>query len=163
MGRRRGPPICRSQHISLAPPTRPLDSPKPQAPVALTIMNSKKHAASYYPCPIKASSIFVPQPPPVPVYYARNPVRLTFEDADWGTLTDDEESGSGKELSSRSLVPTKPLIRPKPAEMSTRDLLSFGKPLSSALGALGTAAKVKGCGLESNTEQHQHPSPGELK
>lgn len=97
------------------------------------------------------------------MYYARNPVRLTFEDADWGTLTDDEESGSEQELSSRSLVPTKPFIRPKPAEMSTRELQSFGKPLSSALGVLGTTEEVKDCGLESNTEQHQHPSPGELK
>jgi hypothetical protein len=122
-------------------------------------MNTKKPAASYYPCPVKASSIFVPQPPPIPMYYARNPVRLTFEDADWGTLTDDEESGSEQGLSSRSLLPTKAFIRPNAAGMSPHAL---GTPLGSAPGALGTAAEVKHCGVESNTEQRQRPTPGKL-
>ena len=124
-------------------------------------MITKKPAASYYPCPVKASSIFVPQPPPIPMYYARNPVRLTFEDADWGALTDNEDSGSERELSSCSLVPTKPLIRPKPAEVSIRDLRSFGKPPASALGAFGTTEEVKHDEGALSTDQRQHSTPGE--
>ena len=125
-------------------------------------MTTKKPAASYYPCPIKASSVFVPQPPPIPMYYARNPVRLTFEDADWGTLTDSEDSGSEQGLSSCSLVQTKPPIRPKPAEMSIRDLQSSGKPLARALGALGTAAEVKHYEKNLSADQSQRSTPGEL-
>ena len=92
------------------------------------------------------------------MYYARNPVRLTFEDADWGTLTDDEESGPEQTLSSRSPVPTKTVIRPEPAEMSTCDLQSFGKPLDSAL---RTATEVNRCEEKSTTDQRQRPTPGE--
>ena len=93
------------------------------------------------------------------MYYARNPVRLTFEDADWGTLTDNEDSGSEQELSSCSLVPT---IRPKPAEVSIRDLRSFGKPLASALGALDTAEEIKHYEEQLSADQRQHSTPGEL-
>jgi len=92
------------------------------------------------------------------MYYARNPVRLTFEDADWGTLTDDEESGSERELSSHSLIPANAFIRPMPAEMSP----SSGKPLITTPGVFGTAAEVKHCGVELNTEQRQHSTPGKL-
>ena len=141
--------------------TTPRFSSTPVYTAALTIMNTKKPAASYYPCPVKASSIFTPQPPPVPMYYARNPVRLTFEDADWGTLTDNEDSGSEQELSSCSLVPTEPLIRPKLAEVSIRDLRSFGKPLASALSASGTAEEVKH-NEELSADQRKHSTPGEL-
>ena len=122
-------------------------------------MNIKKPAVSYHPCPIKASSIFTPQPPPIPMYYARNPVRLTFEDADWGTLTDDEESESKQELSSRTFVPTKPFLRLKSAEMPTCGLHGVGKPLANTLCA---AVEENPCEEESNTRQHQHPAPGAL-
>jgi hypothetical protein len=90
------------------------------------------------------------------MYYARNPIRLTFEDADWGTLTDEEGSKeSGQALSSHESVPTKPFLRPT-AEESTRDLQDF-EPLASALSA---AAEVRFCEEELNKDQHQHPVPG---
>lgn len=118
-------------------------------------MNTKKAVTSYYPCPLKASSIFSPQAPPIPMYYARNPVRLTFEDADWGTLTDDEESESEQVLSPHAFVPPKPFLRPKPAEMSTRDFQVFGKP--PAEGALGAAVDAKPCEEGLYTDLRQHP------
>ena len=96
------------------------------------------------------------------MYYARNPVRLTFEDADWGTLTEDEESESEQVLSSHAFVPPKPFRRPTPAEVSTRDLQVLGKPLASALGASGAAADDKPCEEELNTNQRGRPTPGTL-
>lgn len=120
-------------------------------------MNPKKAVTSYYPCPLKASSIFSPQPPPVPMYYARNPVRLTFEDADWGTLTDDDGSESEQAPSPRPFVPAKPSPHPKPTEMSTRDLQVLGKPLANALCASGAVADAKSSEEELNTDQRQRP------
>lgn len=93
------------------------------------------------------------------MYYARDPVRLTFEDADWGPLTDDEDSESEQELSSHSTVPIKPFLPPRPAEMSTRNLHGFRKTLSSAMDA---PAEAKACGKALNIDQRQRPTPSTL-
>ena len=91
------------------------------------------------------------------MYYARNPVRLTFEDADWGTLTDDDESEPGQAPSPRLSVPAKPSPHPKLTEMSTRNLQVLGKPLASALCASGAVADAKSSEEELNTDQRQRP------
>lgn len=91
------------------------------------------------------------------MYYARNPVRLTFEDADWGTLTDDDGSESEQAPSPRPFVPAKPSPHPKPTEMSTRDLQVLGKPLANALCASGAVADAKSSEEELNTDQRQRP------
>jgi len=94
------------------------------------------------------------------MYYARNPIRLTFEDADWGTLTDDEESEPEQELSAHAPVPAEPFLRPKPAELSTCDLQVIGKPLANASGTSGAAVEAKPCEGELNTNRRGHPTPG---
>jgi hypothetical protein len=89
------------------------------------------------------------------MYYARNPVRLTFEDADWGTLTDDEvpESEQEQEQTPHALVPTKSFLRPKLVEVSTLHRQGFRKSPASAS---GTSAEAKPGEKELNRGQQQH-------
>ena len=48
---------------------------------------------SFYPCPIRAADIFKPQPPPPPIYYLTDHVRVEYNDGDW-----DEEEASTEEV-----------------------------------------------------------------
>ena len=63
----------------------------------LVAMASYELSTSFYPCPLRASDIFKPQPTPPPVYYLKDHVRVEYNDSDWPTTPEGEEEASKEE------------------------------------------------------------------